>query len=198
MHRIGRYTYLINAAISSKQNTFYNAFSDLRVNLVAGLYKPTSLKLEHGLILSSVAGQLPVFDKQSHGKRKKQTISLNSRHTQQSSTRSLDKIVHEVLPRIPDFLTPKVKKFSGGNYSLKLRQKFPPLPDFEDLISSQIHNEYSGIFLPLHIHLLFASTAHSHQHAMLQHLKMVRLPFSFYKKNKAPAFDDPVVIEQNF
>jgi hypothetical protein len=198
MQRLSRYTYLINASISSKQNTFYNTSSDLRIRLVAGLYKPTSLKLEHGLILSSLAGQLPVFDKQAHGKRKKQTISLSSRHTQISSTRSLDKIVHEVLPRIPDFLTPKVKKFSGGNYSLKLRQKFPPLPDFEDLISTQMHSEYSGIFLPLHIHLLFAGTVHKHRHSMLQHLKMVRLPFSFYKKNKTPAFDDPVVIEQNF
>jgi hypothetical protein len=48
------------------------------MNLIAGLYKPASVSLEHGLILASIAGVMPVARPQLHGKRQKRTVSLNT------------------------------------------------------------------------------------------------------------------------
>jgi hypothetical protein len=48
------------------------------VQLIAGLYKPASVGLEHGLILGSIANVLPVAKSQVHGKRQKRTVSLNT------------------------------------------------------------------------------------------------------------------------
>ncbi len=79
MHRLERYNSCALSAVASKSFLFLKPRLELKcVHLVAGLYKPGSISLEHGLILSSVAGTLPVAKPQLHGKRQKRTVSLNA------------------------------------------------------------------------------------------------------------------------
>lgn len=195
MERIYKYKYLINSSIASKQKIFFMTLPVLYAKLVAGLYKPSSLKLEHNLILASLSGSLPIFKNQLHGKRKKRTVSLNNEFSEKY-TRVFDKIIHELLPKIPDFVTPKMKKSRFSNYSLKINQKFPALPDFEDLISQSLYNDHRGVFLPLHVHFLFKNSEILDNATTVHYLKMMRLPMFFYTKNKKPAFDDPVTFNQ--
>jgi hypothetical protein len=101
-----------------------------------------------------------------------------------------------LLPRISDFKTPKFKKPSTANYTMRLKQKFTPLIEFEELVSSNMYDTHKGIFLPLSVHLNFLSPT-THQVGE-QYVRMLRLPFNFYSKRKAPAFDDPATFLQTF
>jgi hypothetical protein len=195
MHRLVKYQYIMKASAASKGAVFFIQHSKLSLKLVAGLYKPASVRLEHGLIVASLSGRLPVANYQLHGKSQKRTVSLSS--TLNSGTfQALDKIIHELLPRIPDFITPKVRKPSHNNYILRIKQKFAPLPDFEDLISSSMYDEHRGIFLPLSMHFLFGKTLYTRYQTAYHYLRMLRLPFNFYSKRKAPAFDDIATFDQ--
>lgn len=79
MHRLERYNSCILSAVASKSILFAKPELSMKsVHLVAGLYKPASVSLEHGLILSSMAGILPVAKPQLHGKRQKRTVSLSA------------------------------------------------------------------------------------------------------------------------
>lgn len=79
MHRLERYNFAMLSAVASKSFLFIKVPLGLKsAHLVAGLYKPASVSLEHGLILTSVAGLLPVAKPQLHGKRQKRTVSLNA------------------------------------------------------------------------------------------------------------------------
>ena len=196
MHRLAKYEYLIKASVASKGAVFFVKEARLSLKLVAGLYKPASVKLEHGLILASLSGKLPIAKYQLHGKRQKRTVSLNNT-VGRSVFHTIDKILHELLPRVPDFATPKVRKPAYNNYILRLRQKFTPLPDFEDLISSDMYDEHRGIFLPLNIHFLFDKALATRYQTGSHYLRMLRLPFNFYAKSKAPALDDLAAFGQN-
>jgi hypothetical protein len=78
IHRIERHNVSILSAVASKSFLFVKISQGLKsARLVAGLYKPASVSLEHGLILSSIAGVLPIAKSQLHGKRQKRTVSLN-------------------------------------------------------------------------------------------------------------------------
>jgi hypothetical protein len=196
MHRLAKYQYIVKASVASKGAAFFVQEPKLSLKLVAGLYKPASIKLEHGLILASLSGTLPVANYQLHGKRQKRTVSLNNSLTG-ATLAVLDKIIHELLPRVPDFATPKLRRPSYNNYILRLKQKFSPLPDFEDLLSSAMYDEHRGIFLPLNMHLLFGKTAATRYHTGSHYLRMLRLPFNFYSKRPAPAFDDLAAFGQH-
>jgi hypothetical protein len=79
MHRIERYNSSILSAVASKSFLFAKVpFALKSMHLIAGLYKPTSINLQHGLILSSLSGVLPIAKPQLHGKRQKRTVSLNA------------------------------------------------------------------------------------------------------------------------
>jgi ribosomal protein L5 len=139
---------------------------------------------------------LPIAKPQLHGKRQKRTVSLNAPLRSKKIWPALDKIGNELLPRISDFKTPKFKKPSTSNYSLRLKQKFAPLLDFEELVSPSMYDTHKGIFLPISAHFSFKNSA---GHQVSEHyLRMLRLPFNFYSKRKAPAFDDPAIFLQNF
>jgi hypothetical protein len=79
MHRLERYNNIILSAIASKSQKFeLVAVKFNSLSLVAGLYKPASVTLEHGLILTSIAGIAAIARPQLHGKRQKRTVSLTA------------------------------------------------------------------------------------------------------------------------
>jgi hypothetical protein len=196
MQRLYKYNNLVQNIIASKSYLFMPKATDLKIKLVAGLYKPASVKLEHGLILSSLSGMLAVAKPQLHGKRQKKTVSLNVILNKNSAWAPLDKLVHELLPRISDFRTPKFKKPSKPNYSLKLKQKFTPLADFDDLVSSEMFDNHRGIFLPLTVHCIISEGTPSQ--ISETYLRAMRVPLQFYSRRPAPAFDDLATFQQSF
>jgi len=72
---------MVQALLVSKSSLFIYKPIKLHLKMVAGLYKPASVKLEHGLILSSLSGLLAIAKPQLHGKRQKRTVSLNTNLT---------------------------------------------------------------------------------------------------------------------
>lgn len=188
MLRLKKYDYVIKSSLASKAVVLSAPITCLRVKLVAGLYKPASIKLEHGLVLAALSNAMPVAGYQLHGKRRKRTVSLTNNF--KFAGQVLDKIIHELLPRVGDFRTPKVRRPLNNNYVMRIRQKFTPLEDFEDLISSEMFDQHRGIFLPLNIHLSFLSTMPTRAQIGPHYLRMLRLPLNFYQRHKAPAFDD--------
>lgn len=79
LHRFERYNNSVLSAMASKSFLFVKTPGVLEsVHLVAGLYRPTSLSLEHGLILTSISSVVPIAKSQLHGKRQKRTVSLSA------------------------------------------------------------------------------------------------------------------------
>ena len=78
MHRLTKYTVIINSNVIS---TIFNAkLAPVKIRnivLSAGLYKPSTITSEHGLLLSTISGVLSVSRFQLHGKREKRTVSLS-------------------------------------------------------------------------------------------------------------------------
>jgi hypothetical protein len=173
----------------SKELIFVTSHARLDIRLVAGLYKPSSIRLEHGLILSAISGALPIARYQLHGKRQKRTVSLTN-YLVNGSEIFLDKLVHEVLPRVADFRTPKLRRPTSNNFQLRLRQKISPLADFADLVEPSMFDDYRGVFLPLTVHFIFKNIQFVTSQTRVAYLRMLRLPFNFYKVRVAPAFDD--------
>ena len=195
MHRLEKYQSITNVNLASKSFTFSRVEIKLKKTIfTAGLYKPSSVRLEHGLILNALVGTLSLAKSQLHGKRQKRTSSMETKFPGNKAWPAIDKTIHELLPRISDFQSPKFKK-AAQNYTLRLNQKFNPLTDFEDLVDSEMFDTHKGIFLPLTVH--FNLTGHEKYHQLDEHyLRMLRLPLAFYRKHPAPAFDDPAVFTQ--
>jgi len=187
---------MVQALLVSKSSLFIYKPIKLHLKMVAGLYKPASVKLEHGLILSSLSGLLAIAKPQLHGKRQKRTVSLNTNLTKSRLWAPLSKLVHELLPKISDFRTPKFRKPGNLSYTLRLKQKFTPLVDFEDLVSTEMFDNNRGIFLPLTLHLVFDKNI-PHQTAET-YLRAFRVPLNFYSRRPAPAFDDLATFQQTF
>lgn len=146
-------------------------------------------------MLNALAGALSLSKSQLHGKRQKRTSSMETKLPGNAAWYAIDKIIHELLPRIGDFQSPKFKKPATRNYTLRLNQKFNPLVDFEDLVDSEMFDTHKGVFLPLTVH--FNLTGHEKYHQPGEHyLRMLRLPLAFHRKRPAPAFDDPAVFTQ--
>jgi len=193
VQRFAKYNNISQSTLASKSVLFSYRLVKLDLKLVAGLYKPASVKLEHGLILSSLTGSLAIAKPQLHGKRQKRTVSLNV-VLKNNVWPALDKLVNELLPRISDFRTPKVRKPAARSYTLKLKQKFTPLDEFEDLISPEMFDAHRGIFLPLSVHLNF--TENLLPQVTETYLRSLRIPLNFYSRRPAPAFDDLATFQQ--
>lgn len=79
MHRFERYKIATSTGLVSKSFLFNKTFTALKsISLVAGLYKPSSISIEHGLILSSLSNKLTTFKLQLHGKRQKRTATSST------------------------------------------------------------------------------------------------------------------------
>jgi hypothetical protein len=176
---------------ASKGPSFYFSRTSFKtIRLTAGLYKLASLSLEHVLMLSSISGALAATEIQIHGKRQKRTASVTVDLTGAKLWPALDKLSHELLPRMIDFKTPKFHRPSlANNYMLRVRQKFTPLLDFETLVDQAMFESHKGVYLPLTAHFGFLS---SDPYINEQYLRVFRLPFNFYVKRQVPAFDDPI------
>lgn len=196
MQRLLKYNQVALSTVASKSSLFSCKKFNLTLRLVAGLYKPASVKLEHGLIVSSLAGMLATARPQLHGKRQKRTVSLTVSPAPAGAWSAIDKLVSELLPRIGDFRTPKFRRPENNNYSLRLRQKFTPLVDFEDLVSSEMFDSHRGIFLPLTAHFYLGGPVPGQ--VAETYLRILRLPFTFYARRPAPAFDDLATFQQSF
>jgi hypothetical protein len=80
MHRFERYKAATSTGLLSKSFLFNKTLTALRsVSLVAGLYKPSSVSVEHGLMLSSLSNKLTTFKLQLHGKRQKRTVTSSTK-----------------------------------------------------------------------------------------------------------------------
>jgi hypothetical protein len=109
MNRLQNYQLYIKSATNIKINLFQNSYyeSIVKLNITAGLYKPSMLYLQHSLILSSIVGQPPIAGFQVHGKRMRRTASLYNKLNKAHIFPVLHKIIYEVMPILSDFKTPK-------------------------------------------------------------------------------------------
>jgi len=192
MHRLERYDTIIKSDLASKSFFFLNKQSAFSlISLAAGLYKAASITPEHALIFNILCGALGVPRLQVHGKKRKTTLSLSTQLVKKNKWIIFDKLVNELLPRINDFYSLKFHKPESSNFTLRLKQKFTPLTDFEELVNLNMYNTHKGIFLPLTVHFNLVNTGY-HQ-VNEQYLRMLKLPFIFYVKRPAPALDDFVI-----
>jgi len=81
MNRYHKYNHLVQNYQLSKFNIYNKEktinISELEIN--AGHFKPNSLNVEHGLLLSNVTGLLPQIVLFKHGKRLKNTVLLKTK-----------------------------------------------------------------------------------------------------------------------
>jgi hypothetical protein len=195
VNRVENYKLYSQSALRVKINSYGVVPSSVfSVKISAGLYKPSLLTLQHNLIFASLVGKPPMTRYQTHGKRKKRTVSLNANLIGRYVFPVLDKLVYEILPILSDFKTPKWRKGGASrSYALRIRQKFMYYDQFEDLITNQMHDSYRGVFLPLNVSVIFATPQpHSINEICL---RSMHLPVSLFKRNPRPAFDDPVSFE---
>jgi hypothetical protein len=109
VHRLKQYLIATKGAFSSKyylnEYSVTNPLSQIFLN--AGLYKPSTFSIQHSLILSNLGGKPTTLSYQSHGKKKRQTLSTNTCSINNHVLPVVDKLAHEFLPIVSDFKTPK-------------------------------------------------------------------------------------------
>lgn len=91
-----------------------------------------------------------------------------------------------------DLMTPKSKKRGNLNvFTLRLRQKFITVEEFEEILESNMYESHKGIYLPLtlHFHLVKQVTPST----LEIYLRMLRLPINLHRRKPRPAYDDKVV-----
>jgi len=155
----------------------------------AGLYKISSMLPEYSIILSSLTGVPCELNYQVHGKRRKRTMATTATLKMNKIWYFLDKFLHEFIPHMFEFETPKIhKSIIINNYSLRVRQKFALNPEFEDLVENFMYDTHRGIYLPLTVHFKLKNSTSSFIDEI--YLRMLRIPFSLYSRRARPAFDD--------
>jgi len=163
------------------------------VKLGAGLYKPNTIMVQHGLILAAIAGSPASLSYQLHGKRQRRTAIFSATLRGLHIGPFLDKFIHEILPIIPEFKTPKWKKAVKSlakSYTLRLRYKMQDFDDFVDLLEPVMYDSHRGMFLPLAVH--FNWSRPSSYTIGEAYFRMLRLPISMFTRRFRPAFDDSV------
>lgn len=81
LHRYQRSQELFAGYFSSKLGNF-NRSKNIKLESIAvqaGLYKLNSLLPEHGVILSTLTGKPSQISYQFHGKRRRRTVSINTK-----------------------------------------------------------------------------------------------------------------------
>ena len=185
---------LTGAGMLSAKNITYSGLITQKISaiyLVAGLYKPSFHLINHSLIVASLSGKPPVITYQVHGKRQRRTSAACVFLLGSYICPFLDKFVHEVLPIVTDFRSPKWQKgLPSKSYTLRIRHKFNSLDDFDDLVDPIMHDSHKGIFLPLTIHFIYNKLF---SHAFNENFfRMLRVPICLFRRRFRPAFDDHV------
>ena len=78
--RLQFHTSALKIIIDNKQLNFYYIllYPLKEIILNAGLYKPSQFFLQYHIMLANLAGKPPTFSYQTHGKRRRQTVSINA------------------------------------------------------------------------------------------------------------------------
>jgi len=132
----------------------------------AGHFRLNHAHPEHSLILSALTGKAPLTKLYTHGKRRRNTITISS-----SISRPLhiiDKLLTYTLPHIED--VDMVLRKSSSFYSWRVR-RYLSTPETDNLISDRILRK--EIFMPLFINIHMNHEQHSHNY-----LRMLRFPIS--------------------
>lgn len=166
-------------------------FSKLIVQL--GLFKIYSMFIQHTLLLMELIGGLAVIKHQLHGKRKRQTSSSAVSLYRDSILCFLDRYLNEYIWLMKDFKTPKYRKIKNSqlvyDISMRVREKLTGFT-FSDLVEPIMLDTHRGIFLPLSLHFKFENKIS--YTSVESYLRAFRLPLSFFKRHKRPAFDDKI------
>jgi hypothetical protein len=91
-----------------------------------------------------------------------------------------------------DLMTPKGRlcKITRA-FTLRFRQKFTIVDEFEDILDSNLYDTHKGVYLPLTLHLKLVTPV---KPALLEmYLRMLRLPVTLHRRKPRPAYDDRVV-----
>jgi hypothetical protein len=162
------------------------------LRLRAGLYKLSTVKPEHSFLLSALSGNNVQTHIQFHGKRQKKTVSINADLTDARLWGALDKFTHELIPHMQDLKTPKgLKRADTNTLTLRVRQKFTIVEEFEEILENNFYDVHKGVYLPLTLHFCLAAAIPP---ALLEtYLRMLRLPIQLYRRKPRPAYDDKIV-----
>jgi hypothetical protein len=159
------------------------------IKMHAGLYKINSLLPEYGIVLTTLAGQPSQLNYQFHGKRRRRTTSINVQLIKNYVWLYLDKFIHEFIPHLYEFVTPKFrKKRLTNSYALRIRDKLSINLEYIDLIENIMYDTHKGIYLPLTVHFILANVFSNCNNET--YLRMLRVPASLYHRRPRPAFDD--------
>ena len=158
----------------------------------AGLYKLSTMSAQHNLIATEVAGLPTVIQYQRHGKREKQTGLYQAKLLISYAWDSIDKLIHELIPRMNDFLTSKwlKRRTNVQTFTFRIRQRLSFFDGIEDLTEYQMHTEYRGVYLPLSI--IFQLVELKTYLESESFLYMMRVPIILFRRKPKPAFDDLV------
>jgi hypothetical protein len=188
MFRYQKYNYLIQNFQLSKLKIF-NASNLVTLDafgIQAGHFKPNSIYVEHGLLVAGLTGQVPSIELFKHGKRLRNTALIKTSAIGIFKWAILDRFLNLFLPTIGDLKTFKTKKptLVSSEHSWRVRSFFE-WPDADVLLSDRILKK--DVFLPLFVNISLSSRSHLYSEQML---RMLRIPATFYRKDRPLAGDD--------
>jgi hypothetical protein len=186
MSKYYKYNYIVKNYQISKFNNFNNNnILDLSyISVNAGHFKPSSVYVEHGLILSNISFSVPKVKLYKHGKRQKNTIELYSNSSSYIKWNTLDNILNMFLPLISDIkqMNFKRQKFESLKYSWRIRSFFE-WDNLNILLSERVLKKQ--IFLPLNIDIKLKTVQKQSynidNYIIEQTMRMYKLPIEFKK-----------------
>lgn len=185
--RYYKFNYLIKNFILSKTLIYSQKYLPqlIQVELNVGHYKVTNLFMEHGLIFLNLTGQLPISIIFQHGKKLKRTVVLKSIFNKKKIYRFIDKFISLVLPLLGDLHTIKFHKLSTKNNQYLWRiYKFFEYDDINIFWTDRVLKK--NVFFPLNFSFSFKNNTEYNEHL----IRILRLPFIFYKNTAPKALDD--------
>jgi hypothetical protein len=177
--RYFKYNYLLHNYILSKQNLYEVAKLPklIKLDITAGHYKLNGLFVEHGLVLLSITGKLPVLRSFLHGKRLKRTLTLQTSFFDgPNSFKFLDKFVNLILPNTEDLVQSTQHRVRTTSYEWRTRYYFEG-PELGNFVSDRLARR--GVFMPLSILVTFQKDLMAATSEL--YLRMLRLPLFFTK-----------------
>jgi hypothetical protein len=171
--RYQKYNYLTKNFQLSKSKVFKmtNLISIKNLDILAGHFKPTGTFVEHGLLITNICGQIPYTELFKHGKRLKNTVTVQTSVSSKWKWAVLDKFLTSFLPSISDLRGYTSKKHKSSLYSWRIRSFFE-WADADVLLSDRITKK--DAFLPLFVNITLNSKYS--QKFNEDYLRMLRIP----------------------
>jgi hypothetical protein len=193
MNRYQKYNYLAQSFIASKSSLSftYQPVNVQHLQVQAGHFRFNRVFAEHGLILTDVSNQIPKAQVFAHGKKKQDTILLSADIGGKNIWPFLDKFINFVLPtmravgNVPGLETVKMRR-ANGVYVWRVRKYFELASSFHFMTARIVKRE---VYLPLFLSIdLAKGTLGAGVDEV--YLRMLRLPFIFYKRKKPKGAED--------